>query len=204
MRSVPSSQCTHCLPPPCASQPVVETMKALLHRFVRICPSCCAADRFRIRLIPDCAGFVAQNGFVAQAKCFRQHNGYRQGMKRPICLQTSCQINNMFHLFIICLNGQKEGFFNCLGKQQLNCVCNNLLWDVCLWCKHWRPQVVVNGRKILRMWQKGSMCQMLLQRTKVALYFPSAELNCAAFALSSTISPSIVLWLWLSHYAKAS
>ena len=36
--------------------------------------------------------------------------------------------------------------------------------------------MVVNGRKILRMWQKGSMCQMLLQRTKVALYFPSAEL----------------------------
>ena len=58
----------------------------------------------------------------------------------------------------------------------MNCVCNNLLWDACLRCKHWRPQVVVNGRKILRMWQKGSMCQMLLQRTKVALYFPSAEL----------------------------
>ena len=46
-----------------------------------------------------------------------------------------------------------------------------------------------------------SICQM--QRTKVALYFPSAEIV-QHFALSSTISPSIVLWLWLSHYAKAS
>ena len=74
-RSESSSKCTHCL---CAAPSVVETMKASLHRFVRICPSCCAADRFRIRLIPDCAGFVAQNGFVAQAKCFRLHNGYHQ------------------------------------------------------------------------------------------------------------------------------
>ena len=35
---------------------VLETMKASLHRFVRICPPSCCADRLGIRLIPDCGG----------------------------------------------------------------------------------------------------------------------------------------------------
>ena len=56
---------------------LVETMKALLHRFVRICPSCCA-DRFGIHLIPDCGPDLLHRtdlfGFVAQTKCFRRHN----------------------------------------------------------------------------------------------------------------------------------
>ena len=96
----------------------------------------------------------------------------------------------MFHLFIICLNGQKEGFFNCLGKQQLNCVCNNLLWDACLWCKHWRPQVVVNGRKILRMWQKGKKAQCAkccCRERRLLCIFP--QLNCAAFCIELNYLP---------------
>ena len=72
---------------------LVETMKALLHRFVRICPSC-GADRFGIHLIPDGGPDLlhrtdlwlrrsASDGII----CI---NGYRQGMKRPVFLQTSC------------------------------------------------------------------------------------------------------------------
>ena len=75
----------------------------------------------------------------------------------------------------------------------MNCVCNNLLWDACLRCKHWRPQVVVNGRKILRMWQKGSMLNMPNAENQGCFIFSlsSARLRriVQPFALSSTISP---------------
>ena len=57
---------------------VLETMKASLHRFVRICPPSCCADRLGIRLIPDCGADLLQRtdlfGFVAQTKCLRQSN----------------------------------------------------------------------------------------------------------------------------------
>ena len=126
---------------------LVETMKALLHRFVRICPSC-GADRFRIHLIPDGGPDLlhrtdlwlrrsASDGII----CI---NGYRQGMKRPICLQTSCWKKTISFFQSVVLSHRvnleiflcEEGFFHCLWKQQINCVCNNLLWDVCLCCKH--------------------------------------------------------------------
>ena len=118
---------------------------------------------------PSHPGFVAQSGFWAHAKWIRRHDMHQwvsprnetthlfakklPAKKNSMLLSIRCPVS--FEIFL-----SEEDLVNCLGKQQMTCVCNNLLWDACLWCKHWTPQVVVNGRKILRTWQKGSMLNM--------------------------------------------
>ena len=203
--------CTHCLPTlrPCLRQwrPRCTDLLGFVHQVVapivlesvssRIVGRICCRERICLDLwLRQCAS----DSLI----CKR----YRQGIKQPVCLQTSCwkkklnvSFNQLFCPIEAIWNLSKQGFVSCLGQQHMECVCNNLLWDVCLWCKHWRPQVVVNGRKILRMWQKGWMLNMLSQRRKAGLRRDCAAEFCTQL---SFYLPSIVLCLCLSHYAKAS